>query len=442
MEGEEPAQQKGAAVERLRAAWSRRKWLAVLVFALPLVAAVTAIFALPDLYRSTALVLVERQQVPEAFVASTVTSELETRLHTISQEILSRSRLEGARSPRFGLYPGPARARIERRSRRADAQGHPPGAEDHRHQGSAERHDRLRALLPGAATRRRSRWSPTRSPPSISRRTSSFASARPRAPPTSSRCSSPRQRKRLDELEARVSEFRKRYLGELPQQMQANLTTLENLNIAAPSEQRQPDPRRRAARLPHRPARRGRLVPAGVRRLARTHRRRAPRAAPRPAPPGAGERAHPLHGAAPHGGPAQGGDRRHRAGARRALRRAGQTRPAVASSPYVMRLRETLSSRRVRSQDPESRGAAPPRRHRRLPSQSREHAQARAGVPGGLPGLRDDEAALRVAGKAARGGAARREHGAAAEGRAVPDPGPGRPLRRSRPRRTASSCSS
>ena len=63
MEGEEPAQQKGVAVERLRAAWGRRKWLAVLVFALPCVAAVTAIFSLPTLYRSTVLVMVERQQV-------------------------------------------------------------------------------------------------------------------------------------------------------------------------------------------------------------------------------------------------------------------------------------------------------------------------------------------------------------------------------------------
>ena len=37
-------------------------------------------------------------------------------------------------------------------------------------------------------------------------------------------------RKRLDELEARVSDFRRRYLGELPQQMQANLAAMENLN--------------------------------------------------------------------------------------------------------------------------------------------------------------------------------------------------------------------
>src|SRR5882762_10282333 len=90
MEGEEPALQKGAGIEQLRAAWSRRKWLAILVFALPATIAVSVIAALPALYRATATVLVERQQVPEAFVRPTVTSELETRLNTISQEILSR----------------------------------------------------------------------------------------------------------------------------------------------------------------------------------------------------------------------------------------------------------------------------------------------------------------------------------------------------------------
>ena len=102
---EEDEPEKGAAVERLRSAWGRRKWLAVLVFAFPFAAAAVVIFSLPTFYRSTALVLVERQQVPEAFVQATVTSELETRLHTISQEILSRSRL-GALITQFGLYPG------------------------------------------------------------------------------------------------------------------------------------------------------------------------------------------------------------------------------------------------------------------------------------------------------------------------------------------------
>src|SRR5438128_761444 len=85
-EDEEP--QKGLAVERLRAAWARRKWLAVLVFALPFVAALSVIFALPTFYRSTALVLVERQQVPEAFVPSTVTSELEARVSEFRRRYL------------------------------------------------------------------------------------------------------------------------------------------------------------------------------------------------------------------------------------------------------------------------------------------------------------------------------------------------------------------
>src|SRR5262245_66110739 len=104
MAEEDAPPQKGVAIERLRAAWGRRKWLAILVFVIPFVAAVTIIFSLPPFYRSTALVLVEGQQVPEAFVPATVTSELETRLHTINQEILSRSRLE-ALIARFGLYP-------------------------------------------------------------------------------------------------------------------------------------------------------------------------------------------------------------------------------------------------------------------------------------------------------------------------------------------------
>src|SRR4029434_822423 len=87
----------------LLAVWSRRKWLALLVFVTPACAAISLIMFLPNVYRSTATVLVDRQQVPEAFVRSTVTSALETRLQTISQEILSRSRLEEL-IDRFGLY--------------------------------------------------------------------------------------------------------------------------------------------------------------------------------------------------------------------------------------------------------------------------------------------------------------------------------------------------
>ncbi|HEX6030471.1 MAG TPA: hypothetical protein VFY90_03495 [Tepidiformaceae bacterium] len=98
------AASRGSGLDRVWALWNRRKWLGIVVFLLPFTAATAVIMALPDLYQSTALVMIERQQVPEAFVRPTVTSELEIRLNTISQEILSRSRLESLIS-RMGLYP-------------------------------------------------------------------------------------------------------------------------------------------------------------------------------------------------------------------------------------------------------------------------------------------------------------------------------------------------
>src|SRR5438445_8578012 len=94
---------RNVSLDGLLAVWSRRKWLAMLAFVAPMAAAVSLLTFLPNIYRSTATVLVDRQQVPEKFVHSTVTSALETRLHTISHEILSRSRLE-ALINRFGLY--------------------------------------------------------------------------------------------------------------------------------------------------------------------------------------------------------------------------------------------------------------------------------------------------------------------------------------------------
>src|SRR2546430_2683154 len=84
--------------------WSRRKWLAAAAFPAAVPAAASIVTFLPDVYRSTATVLVERHQVSEAFVKSSVTGEVETRLQTISQEILSRGRLEELIT-RFDLYP-------------------------------------------------------------------------------------------------------------------------------------------------------------------------------------------------------------------------------------------------------------------------------------------------------------------------------------------------
>src|SRR4029453_6504136 len=83
--------------------WRRRKWLAFVVFTGVYTATMSVAAFLPDIYRSTATILVERQKVPEAFVQSTVTGGIDNRLQIITQQILGRERLEGLMND-LGVY--------------------------------------------------------------------------------------------------------------------------------------------------------------------------------------------------------------------------------------------------------------------------------------------------------------------------------------------------
>jgi polysaccharide chain length determinant protein (PEP-CTERM system associated) len=72
----------------------RRKWLILI----PAVTIATAVAVgshlLPDQFRSDTLILVVPQRVPESYVRATVTTRIEDRLQSITQQILSRTRLE------------------------------------------------------------------------------------------------------------------------------------------------------------------------------------------------------------------------------------------------------------------------------------------------------------------------------------------------------------
>src|SRR5687768_7607713 len=81
----------------------RRVLLAVAVFAMVIGAAISFALYLPDLYRASALVLVERS-ISESIVKTPVSGELESRLYVIKQEILSRDKLIEL-IERFNLYP-------------------------------------------------------------------------------------------------------------------------------------------------------------------------------------------------------------------------------------------------------------------------------------------------------------------------------------------------
>ena len=81
----------------------RRIWYIVIPFLIIIIGTVLYVTFAPRLYKASTLVLVTPQKVPESLVHSTVTSRIEERLQSISQEVMSRTRLEQVINE-FGLY--------------------------------------------------------------------------------------------------------------------------------------------------------------------------------------------------------------------------------------------------------------------------------------------------------------------------------------------------
>src|SRR5687767_5074856 len=77
----------------VRMLWKHKVLLASTWVVLTL-AAIIALHFWPDVYKSETVILVDSQKIPEQFVNSTVSTELQDRLATLSQQILSSTRLQ------------------------------------------------------------------------------------------------------------------------------------------------------------------------------------------------------------------------------------------------------------------------------------------------------------------------------------------------------------
>jgi polysaccharide chain length determinant protein (PEP-CTERM system associated) len=205
----------------LRIVWQRR-WLILA----PLVVAGTAAFmysrSLPDVYRSETTILVVPQRVPESYVRSTVTTRIEDRLQSLRQQILSRARLERIIRD-FDLYPEARRTEpmeaVVQQMRpavnidivRDDAfnvsytSTNPVAAKL-----VAER---VASLFIEENLHERER---------LAEGTSEFLETQLE-----------NARQRLEQHERRLAEYRRRYSGALPSQLDSNLQILNSLNLQA-----------------------------------------------------------------------------------------------------------------------------------------------------------------------------------------------------------------
>ena len=84
----------------------RRHWWILLPVFLTWAAVWGVSWLLPSTYQSEALILLERQNVPNQYVVPNINASVQDRLQTIEQQVLSRTRLQ-AIIDRFHLYPQP-----------------------------------------------------------------------------------------------------------------------------------------------------------------------------------------------------------------------------------------------------------------------------------------------------------------------------------------------
>jgi polysaccharide chain length determinant protein (PEP-CTERM system associated) len=96
--------------EYVRIAWRRRWFIAIPAVVVASATAVVSVF-LPNWYRASTTILIIPQRVPEDFVRATVTADLNERLNLITQQILSRTRLERI-IQEFNLYERERRGMI------------------------------------------------------------------------------------------------------------------------------------------------------------------------------------------------------------------------------------------------------------------------------------------------------------------------------------------
>jgi protein tyrosine kinase modulator len=214
-------------VLRALAILRRRALLAFVVFAAIAVSAVAFARYLPDLFRGSAVVLVERQ-LPENVVRPAVSGELESRLHVIKTEILSRARLTDL-IDRFHLYAalrarGDMEAALEQVRR--DIQVELTGPEQlsgrtktvafnltftgNTRETVAEVTNAIAAFYVAQNNQMRAEEAA---------RTTQFLKVQMANAKT-----------QLDRNEKQVEAYTSRHVGELPQQVGVNLATLERLN--------------------------------------------------------------------------------------------------------------------------------------------------------------------------------------------------------------------
>jgi polysaccharide chain length determinant protein (PEP-CTERM system associated) len=203
--------------------WQRR-WLVVIPFLLISIGTAIVVYTLPNRYRAQTTIMIVPQRVPENYVPPTVTARLDERLQMISQQILSRPKLERI-IQEFNLYERERKEMImediieqmrntdikvnidQARSRRDDASTFRVSFESDSARTAMLVTERIASLFIKENLEDRS---------VLAEATSQFLEAQLED-----------ARRRLMEHEQKLQDYRRSHQGSLPTQLQANLQAIQ-----------------------------------------------------------------------------------------------------------------------------------------------------------------------------------------------------------------------
>lgn len=199
----------------------RRKWLIVIPLCITLTLGLAMTLTAKKTYSASTLILIQQQSVPSEYVRSVITSSINQRINTISQQILSRSNLEKIIS-QFGLYAEQKNMYLEdkvagmRRRINVQIERARHGAEAFSISFTGSDPRRVMQIANTLASFFMDENLKVREAQAVG--TSEFLEAELE-----------KTRKRLEERERKLSAFRGKYLGGLPDELESNLRTLDRL---------------------------------------------------------------------------------------------------------------------------------------------------------------------------------------------------------------------
>ncbi|MGA7794151.1 MAG: hypothetical protein WCA19_14015 [Candidatus Acidiferrales bacterium] len=215
----------------------RRRWWILLPLFLVWAAVWGVSWFLPATYQSESLILVEQQKVPDQYVVPNVTSDLQQRLQSLTEQILSRTRLQ-ATIDRLHLYSLPG-ARLNSgdpvEQMRNDIKIELVSAPDHPGEYTAFKM-RYSAGSPELAQRVNAELSSlfiaenVNAQRQLSENTTAFLESQ-----------LANARANMADQEAKVAAFKAKHLGELPSQLESNMQILAGLQSQLQSAQQTMD---------------------------------------------------------------------------------------------------------------------------------------------------------------------------------------------------------